>query len=307
MQLPEPFHTNIKLFFGKDGKKWLNDLPEIISYCEKRWDMKVGEPFKLSFNYVAPATTKEGKEVVLKLSVPGYEGAQELQALKIFNGDGINKLIDYDEEKAIMILERIFPGEMLSTITDEETAVKISSNALSKLWTPVTATLSLPTVADRSQAVKGYAEKHKNGFGPINGETLQLAANVFQYMVETTKEKSLLHGDFHHYNVLSDGEGWIAIDPKGLIGEREYDLSQYMLNCLPKSRKEKAETIDLRAELFAKHLMLNKDRILLWGFCHSVLSLCWSISEEDSEAQYDTSSVHTFVDLINQKNLLPTK
>ncbi|OZM56490.1 hypothetical protein CIB95_11990 [Lottiidibacillus patelloidae] len=300
MNLPEQFTSNIRMFFGEVGKKWLADLPNIIAYCEKRWKITVHEPYKLSFNYVAPATTKDGKKVVLKLSVPGFECAQELQALKIYNGQGINKLLDFDEEKAIMILEHIIPGEMLSTIEDEEDAVIISSKVLSDLWKPVSTHINLPTVDSRANAIKEYALKHPNGFGPIDGATLQQAAKVFTYMVDTSKETMLLHGDFHHYNVLSHDQGWIAIDPKGLIGEKEYDLSQYMLNCIPETIEAKAKTIDLRAELFAKQLSLNKERILLWGYCHAVLSLCWSVTDdEESNNKLSTSSIDAYKLLIN--------
>jgi streptomycin 6-kinase len=37
--------------------------------------------------------------------------------------------------------------------------------------------------------------------------------------------------DLHHYNVLSDsGRGWLAIDPKGLVGEVEYEVGAAIRN-----------------------------------------------------------------------------
>ncbi|NDI36284.1 aminoglycoside phosphotransferase family protein [Chengkuizengella sediminis] len=73
------------------------------------------------------------------------------------------------------------------------------------------------------------------------------------------------------------------IDPKGLIGELEYDLIQYLNNNLPLN-EDKLEIIEKRIDIFTEVLGLNKKRILLWGYCHTVLSTCWSIEDD---GQYD--------------------
>jgi streptomycin 6-kinase len=40
-----------------------------------------------------------------------------------------------------------------------------------------------------------------------------------------------LHGDLHHGNVLDFKErGWLAIDPKGLIGDRGFDFANIFCN-----------------------------------------------------------------------------
>lgn len=41
----------------------------------------------------------------------------------------------------------------------------------------------------------------------------------------------LLHGDLHHYNVRFDRDhGWNAIDPKGVVGEFEYEVGALLRN-----------------------------------------------------------------------------
>ena len=41
----------------------------------------------------------------------------------------------------------------------------------------------------------------------------------------------LLHGDLHHDNILTaTREPYLAIDPKGLVGNRAYDVTAAMLN-----------------------------------------------------------------------------
>jgi streptomycin 6-kinase len=112
-------------------------------------------------------------------------------------------------------------------------------------------------------------------------KTLEKALNIFTYMNKTTEQHKLLHGDFHHYNVLASGDGkWMAIDPKGLIGDVEYDLIQYMLNKLPD--KGAYEVIEKRVNIFTEELNLDKERLLLWGYCHTVLATAWTVDDNET-------------------------
>ena len=43
--------------------------------------------------------------------------------------------------------------------------------------------------------------------------------------------KVVLHGDFHHYNVLSaQRANWLAIDPKGMLGDPGYEVGPFLCN-----------------------------------------------------------------------------
>ncbi len=42
-----------------------------------------------------------------------------------------------------------------------------------------------------------------------------------------------MHGDFHHHNVLSSGAGYVAIDPKPMLGEPEDDVASFLWNPIP--------------------------------------------------------------------------
>ena len=66
-----------------------------------------------------------------------------MAALRLFNGEGACRLIDCDEEKYWMLLERLKPGVMLSTLEDDEEATHIAADVMQKIWRP----LSLDSVA----------------------------------------------------------------------------------------------------------------------------------------------------------------
>jgi streptomycin 6-kinase len=50
-------------------------------------------------------------------------------------------------------------------------------------------------------------------------------------LLATQRDVVALHGDMHHENVLRFGSrGWLAIDPKGLTGERGFDYANIFCN-----------------------------------------------------------------------------
>ena len=52
----------------------MEQLPEIIAACERRWPLTAMDPLEnLSYNYIAPAVRADGTEVILKIGVPNPE------------------------------------------------------------------------------------------------------------------------------------------------------------------------------------------------------------------------------------------
>ena len=96
-----------------------------------------------------------------------------------------------------------------------------------------------------------------------------------------------LHGDLHHGNILSsDGRGWLAIDPKGLLGEPAYDLANVFLN--PVGMMEVIQDpsrIDRLADRFARNLGYERRRLLRFAYVHAALSACWTLAEGGDPAE----------------------
>ena len=87
-----------------------------------------------------------------------------------------------------------------------------------------------------------------------------------------------LHGDLHHDNVLSSDRGWLAIDPKGLIGDPAYEVANVFRN--PYGAQKLAadpRRIAALADAFSSRLGFNRKRVLGYAAAHSALSACWSL------------------------------
>ena len=65
-------------------------------------------------------------------------------------------------------------------------------------------------------------------------ELFQRADALRAELLSSIDQRVVLHGDLHHFNILRcDRGGWLAIDPKGLVGDRYFDVCQFLLNPEP--------------------------------------------------------------------------
>jgi len=118
--------------------------------------------------------------------------------------------------------------------------------------------------------------------GPqIAGDLVERAHQIYTKLCGSQSKTRLLHGDLHHDNVLLDSKrGWLAIDPKGVIGELEYELGAALRN--PYDRPDifgQRPVIEWRLKQFAAKLPINEMRALRWGFAQAVLSAIWGIED----------------------------
>jgi len=266
---------------GEEGKAWLESIPQIISQSETRWNIKVGSPFNLSYNYVAPAERVDGSQAVLKIGFPSDREFQtEIRALEVFNGDGIERLLEEDREKAVILIERIMPGVPLSTLVeaDDEQATRILTRVMKKLHKPPPGNHSFITIADWAKGMQKHRQQF-NGSGPLPASLFEKAEHLFEELLATSQEPMLVHGDLHHDNVLSsDREGWLAIDPKGIAAEPAYDTAAMLRN--PHGIERRADLssfLTRRIQILSEELQVDPKRIQQWGIAQTVLSAVWTV------------------------------
>lgn len=284
MKFQEQFVQSVCFYFKKEGKGWLQKLPEIIRYCEQKWSLKLESPYPLSINYVAPGKLWDGTNVVVKISIPGTDFLDELESLRLFDCYGMVQVIDFDEESGIIILEKLSPGHTLATVESDEEACRVAAHVIKKLSIPAPSKTRLQTTAIRETSLRDIVVQNESGYGPLSSHILKTSLSLFTKLNQSISQYKLLHGDFHHYNVLASENAWVAIDPKGLLGEMEYDLIQFLLNKLPE--KNVYEVTQRRVDIFTKELNLDKERLLLWGYCHTVLATSWTVEGDNYDKRF---------------------
>ena len=178
MDLPQQFATTIKAVF--DGsEQWLAQLPSLIADCASRWYLTVGEPFALSYNYVCAATQPDGTPVVLKLGVPRAELTREIAALGLYDGRGIARLLDADAERGVLLLERLQPGSILSTVTDPDEAARIGSQVMRSLWRSLPEQHQFRSVKEWADGLSRLRQMFAGNTGPLSEKLVSSAEAIF--------------------------------------------------------------------------------------------------------------------------------
>lgn len=112
------------------------------------------------------------------------------------------------------------------------------------------------------------------------GGVLGKALAVSRDLLADQQEVRPLHGDIHHDNILDGGaRGWLAIDPKGLIGDRGYDHANMICNPGPEPSRDLAR-IAARVDLVAERSSLGRERLLRWLLAYCGLSASWTLEGE---------------------------
>jgi streptomycin 6-kinase len=112
-----------------------------------------------------------------------------------------------------------------------------------------------------------------------HGGILSLAAATARELLATPREVGVLHGDIHHGNVLDFGErGWLAIDPKRLIGERGFDYANLFCNLDHETATDPGR-FRRRVEVIAQEARLERRRLLQWVLAWAGLSAVWFMSD----------------------------
>ena len=243
----------------------------------------------MSFNYVAPATLRDGTPVVLKLGVPGYELWSETDALKLYVGDGAVRLLDSDGTLGALLLERLLPGTMLSTLPDDEEATVIAARTMRQIWHPVPAEHRFQTVADWFSQLPELRETFGGDTGPFPAKLVEEGETLAAELFRTEAAPVVLHGDLHYFNILAASrQPWLAIDPKGIIGEPAYEVGAWMRNWSP-DLVEPLPLLERRLTIFATALGIERARLRAWTVAHSVLSTWWDYDADT--ARIDTRAI----------------
>jgi streptomycin 6-kinase len=263
------------------GAAWLDRLPEIVEELTARWMLEVGEPFGGGHvSLVLPVTRDDGTPAVLKINFPERETEHEAHALALWNGEGAARLLDRADDLGALLVERLEPGTQLLAIADEDEANTIAASVLQALRREVGNEHPFrPLVGEAIRWAEEIPARWEKLGRPFEGRLIEEMVAACDDLVADERAVVLLHQDFHGCNVLQDGDGWRAIDPKPLAGDPAFDTASLL-----RDRRDELRT-DLRADrrvrrrldLLSEVLELDRERMRLWGIVHA---LAWGVDDD---------------------------
>lgn len=252
-EIPERLVEHASGAFGGRGSDWLEQLPDILDRCAAKWELRIEGPVaEIKANYVGYATMADGRDVVLKVGTPHRDLETEMAALPVYGGRRMNRLIDHDSDLMAMLLERLNPGTMLSTVDDPIDRARHGGEVIGELvQTDPPVDHTFPHMIERlEKACRDSALCRDPDRARPYLEQLPRVEAMMSVLTSPDEPQRLLHGDCHHFNILFDeARGWIAIDPKGVVGASCLDVGAFVGNTIDDTtdvaslRKQLTDTI----------------------------------------------------------------
>jgi len=238
----------------------------------ERWQLTVGDEYPPgAAGRVFRVERADGTPAVLKIGFPHRESEQEADALERWHGAGAVRLLDRDDERHALLLERCEPGTFLSESASAD-ALGVLIDLLPRLWTNAD---SFHTLADEAEL---WIEHDLRG--APHGD---LAVGLLRELVPTQGEQVLVHQDLHGENVLAaQREPWLVIDPKPLAAEREFAVAPIVRSCeLGHSKRD----VLYRLDRLCAELGLDRERARGWTIAQTI---AWSGGSDYVEPHMET-------------------
>jgi len=281
--IADSFARTIGETFGVAGLEWLQRLPSLVDEYARRWSLVVGLPFDLlSYNWVAPAQRADGSQSVLKVGFPRPELSLEIAALRSYAGCGSVLLLEASQATGVLLLERLMPGTPLSREGDDRKAISTAVSVMRRLWRPAAEKSEFPSIAAWTQGLGQLRRRYQGGTGPLPARLVDAAESLVTELLSSAAAPVLLHGDLHLENILAaERERWIAIDPKGVIGEPTCEVGALVRDLWKRLPHQACTKLPLahQVDQFADELGLDRSRIVGWALVQAVLSGWWSLED----------------------------
>ncbi len=236
-----------------------------------------GEPITTTTSHLLPVRFQNMPSMLKIALVPEEKGGGALMAW--WEGNGAARVLARDDDA--VLLERATGGKSLAEIactsTDDDEACRIICTVVARLH--ALRDLPAPVVVPLTRWFEELAPAAET-----RGGILTLCAETARDLLAHPQDETVLHGDIHHGNILDFGErGWLAIDPKGLFGERGFDYANLFCNPDPKAATVPGR-VARRADVVAAAAGLDRRRLLQWVLAWSGLSAAWMLSEGEAPA-----------------------
>ena len=204
-----------------------------------------------------------------------------IDALRLWNGQGAARVLEADPDRGALLLERVEPGSMLDqVVNDDDEATRIAAGLLRQLWRPA------PEAPHDLTPLERWCEGFERNRSALMAGVDVFPKGLFERadrlcgdLLDSTAERVVVHGDLHHFNILRSATRaeWLAIDPHGLMGDRCFDICQFLRNPEPMPLAVNRRRVDI----FCSELGLDRQRAKDWCVVHAVLDACWSFEDQD--------------------------
>lgn len=292
LEPPERLIRTISAWEGDPGRAWLAALPERAADHLARWDLRPERVLSPGgqISMVVLVRQADGTPATLKLGLVTDETRHEHAALARWDGRGAVRLLRADPDEGVLLMERLHGDVSLRSLPEPKAMLEACAT-LQRLWVPLAPDDAHPftSVADHTAGLAARL-RERAGEPYVDADVRPLideALATRDALADASGPSVLLHGDYHHGNVLSaDRVPWLAIDPKPLVGDPAFDLAWLVrdrletLVAMPGSQAAARR----RVTKLSDALEVDRDRVRGWALFRAVEAGVWAFSVGDRTA-----------------------
>ncbi len=252
-----------------------------FEYFLRLWNLSLQGNIHQSPNGLVAKVMGQRKTYILKIS--SHQGDEHTAiVLSHFKGHGAVRVIRYEGNATL--LEYASPGAHLAQMVREgkdALATQIVCDVIKALHSQSFSLLPLPTIEELQRGFERYLNA---AYTDIPRGIVTEAETIYKELVHSQDSPIVLHGDLHHDNILLDNKrGWLAIDPKGYIGEPVYEVGAMMRNFFGRNEiYEQGEGLRKRVDIICEQLGYDKTRVIRWSYSQAILAGIWSVEDRES-------------------------
>lgn len=277
IRLPITLTRDLASWGGESAREWISSLPALVESIASAWELELEDPFDPggAVSWTAPARTRDGEDVVLKVAWPHDEARDEALGLRVWDGHGTVRLLRHDASSWAMLLERLVPGTRLAREWSDST-VDVGVSVLQQLWSVAPGDAPFDRLETQ---LAGWADTAEERAGRVRvGVDAGIVSEGIALLrsLPRREESFLLHQDLHPENVLSSSRGWLAIDPKPVVGDRGFDVTALVAHTI-------VDGAHLRERLarLEDALGIERDHLRRWALARTIMWLLWAADVGD--------------------------
>jgi len=263
----------IEYFGAEFHEKVVADLPKYVA----QWHLSNLEQIDYySLSCLFTCDSAEYGACVLKFGRFLEVAKTEYYMLKDFDGNGLCKVYAADIDNGVLLIERIMPGIQLCEEPSQDIRINEFFALVQKLHKPSANHQKYPTymswLSDITEFMKTQAD-----YVDLYHKT-QKAEEICRSLWEKYSDRTLLHGDLHHENILQGKEGYCAIDPIGVIGDPIFEIPTFILS---EAAGEEADEFDHVVSAVSAKFNVPKQDIRALLYIESCRLNCCAVEDGD--------------------------
>ncbi|MFC5451235.1 aminoglycoside phosphotransferase family protein [Paenibacillus aestuarii] len=278
--------NEIETIRSRFGNDFYEKVLSVIQTYSDKWELN---DFQLipsySANLVVRCHSAHFGSAVLKIGNPASIST-EYETLSQYKGRRFCKGHDVDVENGVILEECVRPGTSLRDEASLHKRLTVFSSLYNGLHIEPKKTDIYPTYTGWVSRITDYMSKREDC--PEMYLHMRKAKDICLAVASLYSQKMLLHGDFHHDNILLSGHDiYKIIDPKGVIGDPVFDVPRFILNEFEDAKtQELHEKIIEIISILAKSLHIPKQILKQCLYVETAMGVCWSVEDGATPEEY---------------------